>query len=170
VANLLRGLVTEGRNAVHGLRTREFDAEDLARAISAVPDDLQIPSTAQFRVVIEGKPRPLLPAAGSEIYLIAREAISNGLRHAQASIIDVSLEYFADRLRLTVRDDGRGFAAHSAREGRGNHFGLAVMNERAERLGAVMTLSSGVGAGTEIVLSVPGAASFRPEATRKSSG
>jgi signal transduction histidine kinase len=109
-------------------------------------------------------------SVGSEVYLIAREAIANCLRHAQASIIEVSLEYFADCFRLTVRDDGRGFVADTALEGRGNHFGLTGMNERAERLGAVMTLSSGVGVGTEIVLSVPGAGNYLPEATAESTG
>lgn len=170
VANLLRQLVTEGRNVVQGIRTRHIHSEDLARAISAVPDDLQIPSQAQFRVVIEGQPRPLLPSTGGELYLLAREAVSNCLRHAHASIIEVSLEYFADRFRLIVRDDGRGFVANTALAGRGNHFGLAVMNERADRIGAVMTLSSGVAVGTEIVVSVPATAAYQSEARRRSAG
>ena len=90
-----------------------LDSDDLERAIGMIPGDLQIESTAQFRVAIEGEPRPLLPAARTEIYLIAREAISNSLRHAKATIIEVSLEYLADSFRLTVRDDGAGFVAES---------------------------------------------------------
>jgi ligand-binding sensor domain-containing protein/signal transduction histidine kinase len=170
VANLLRQLVTEGRNAVRGLRTWQFDSEDLERAIAAFPGDLQIESTTQFRVLIEGNPRPLVPAARTEVYLIAREAVSNALRHAQAGTIEVSLEYLGDSFRLTVRDDGRGFVADTALADRGNHFGLAVMNERAERLGAVMNVSSGTGVGTEIVLSVSGRAVYGPATTRKPSG
>lgn len=170
VANLLRQLVQEGRNAVRGLRIWNFDSDDLERAIGMIPGDLQIESTAQFRVAIEGEPRPLLPAARTEIYLIVREAISNALRHAQATIIEVSLEYLADSFRLTVRDDGRGFVADGTAGSRTNHFGLAVMSERAERLGGVLNVSSGIGVGTEILLSAPGQAIYRPEATRKLSG
>jgi ligand-binding sensor domain-containing protein/signal transduction histidine kinase len=163
VSDLLRQLVTEGRNAVRGLRTWHFDSEDLENAISAVPGDLEVESSAQFRVVIEGKPRPLLSAARSEVYLIAREAISNSLRHAQAGTIEVGLEYMADSFRLTVRDNGRGFVADTAFAKRASHFGLAGMNERAERLCAVIALSSGPTAGTEIVLTVPGRAIYRPD-------
>jgi ligand-binding sensor domain-containing protein/signal transduction histidine kinase len=169
VANLLRQLVQEGRNAVRGLRWN-LDSDDLERAIGLIPGDLQIESTAQFRVAIEGDPRPLLPAARTEIYLIAREAISNALRHAKATIIEVSLEYLADSFRLTVRDDGRGFVAEGTAGSRTNHFGLAVMSERAERLGGVLSVSSGIGVGTEMLLSAPGRTIYRPEVTRKLSG
>src|SRR5262249_2268852 len=109
VASLLRQLVQEGRIAVRGLRTWHFESDDLERAIKSIPSDLRIPSAAAFRVVIEGKSRPLLPAARTEVYLIVREAISNSLRHSGARVIEVTLEYLADTFRLTVRDDGRGF-------------------------------------------------------------
>ena len=166
VASLLRQLVAEGRNAVRGLRT--FASEDLERAISAVPADLQIASGAEFHVFVEGEARPLLSAARTEVYLIAREAISNALRHAKAHTIEVSLEYGADAFRLVVRDDGRGFTADAAASAvHASHFGLSVMSERAERLGGTVTVSSGAEAGTEVVLSVPGRAIYRPEAARE---
>lgn len=165
VSDLLRQLVAEGRNAVRGLRTWKFDSDDLERAIASVPGDLQIPSTAKFDVAIEGKPRPLLPAARNEVYLIAREAIANALRHAHADLVEVYLEYAEERFRLTVRDDGRGIDTATAGERRGTHFGLSVMNERTERLGGVLTVSSGEGAGTEIVMAVPGRAIYQPDAT-----
>jgi signal transduction histidine kinase len=71
---------------------------------------------------------------------------------------------------LTVRDDGGGFVAEGIAGSRGNHFGLAVMSERAERLGGVLSVSSGVGVGTEILLSAPARTIYRPEVTRKLSG
>lgn len=170
VSNLLRQLVQEGRNAVRGLRTWHFDSEDLENAISAIPGDLQIETTTRFSVVIEGKPRPLPSDARAEVYLIAREAVSNALRHAQAKTIEVILEYLTDSFRLTVRDDGRGFVADAAFADRSNHFGLSVMHERAERLGAVMTVSSGAGLGTEIVLSLRGHTVYRADTMRESTG
>jgi signal transduction histidine kinase len=167
VSNLLRQLVTEGRNAVRGLRTWEIASEDIARAISAVPGDLQIESAAKFHVFVEDEPRPLLPHARTEVYLIAREAISNALRHAQAATIEVTLEYAADSFRLVVRDDGRGFDADTASAKRMSHFGLSVMSERADRLGGTVTVSSGREAGTEVVLTVPARAIYQPDAPRE---
>jgi signal transduction histidine kinase len=170
VSSLLRQLVTEGRNAVRGMRTWNFETEDLENAISAVPGDLQIESPAEFRVVIEGNSRPLLSAARAQLYLIAREAISNALRHAQASAIEVTLEYRPDQFRLTVRDDGCGFAAAASSADRANHFGLSVMSERAEQVGAAIAVTSGIGVGTEVVLSLPARAIFRTAAKRESPG
>jgi len=167
VSNLLRQLVQEGRTAVRGLRVWHLDSQDLEHAIAAIPGDLRIESSAQFRVGIEGTSRPLLPAARSEVYLVAREAISNALRHSKASVIDVSLEYLPDSFRLTVRDDGRGFVAETVAADRGNHFGLAVMSERAERVGGVLKVSSRPELGTEIVLCAPGQVIYQPEAEQK---
>ena len=168
VSNLLRQLVEEGRTAVHGLRTRLFHSDDLERAIAAIPSDLRIRSAAEFRVAIGGGSRPLKPAARTEVYLIAREGICNALRHSTASVIDVTLDYRADSFGLTVRDDGRGFVAEPVPSGGTGHFGLAVMGERAERLGGVLKISSGPDVGTEIVLRVPARAIYQPEGTQES--
>jgi signal transduction histidine kinase len=165
VASLLRQLVQEGRTAVRGLRTWHFDSDDLEHAIAAIPGDLRIPSTALFRVTIVGTSRPLLPAARTEVYLIAREAISNALRHSVARVIDVSFEYLPENFQLAVRDDGRGFLSEVVAAGRTNHFGLSVMKERAERVGGALRVSSGPGVGTEIVLSLPAAAAYQPDTT-----
>lgn len=169
VSNLLRQLVQEGRTAVRGLRTWQFHSDDLERAVAAIPGDVRIESAAKFRVTIEGKSRPLKPAARTEVYLIAREAICNALRHSSARIIDVILDYDTHSFVLTVRDDGRGFVAESVSARSTNHFGLAVMVERAERLGAVLKISSGPGVGTEIVLTAPAGGIYQPEATQESS-
>lgn len=168
VSGLMRQLVDEGRNAVRGLRTASFDTDDLEQAIAKIPDDLRLKSSTVFKVAIEGDSRSLLPFARNEVYLIAREAISNGLRHANASDLDVTLEYLADGFRLTVRDNGRGFATATAAEKQKDHFGLAVMKERAGRLGGALKVSSGVGAGTEIILFASARKVYQPEPSRTS--
>lgn len=161
VSKLLRQLVADGRDTVRGLRLWNFDYDDLEHAIGAVPHDLQIESNAQLRVSVEGQARPLRPSARNEIYLIAREALSNALRHADPEIIEVNLDYCPGTFRLTVRDNGKGFDAATPSGTRADHFGLAVMNERAGRIGGVLTVSSAPGAGTEIVMSAPGPAIYQ---------
>lgn len=169
VASLMRQLVQEGRTAVRGLRTWHFESDDLERAISAIPGDLRIPSAATFRVLIEGESRPLLPGARTEVYLIAREGISNALRHSGARVVDVTLQYSRDSFRLTVRDDGRGFVPATVSAGT-NHFGLSVMNERAQRLGGELRVASGPGAGTELVLTAPGQGVYQSGTIEESTG
>jgi signal transduction histidine kinase/ligand-binding sensor domain-containing protein len=166
VSSLLRQLVAEGRNAVGGLRKWDFDSSDLVRAIAAVPGDLQIESAAQFRATVGGDARPLIPAARNEVYLIAREAISNALRHANASMVEVDLEYLTDSFRLKVRDDGCGFTTEAVLEKKADHFGLSVMRARAERINATLEVSSGAGAGTEITLYAPGRKIYLSKSTK----
>ena len=170
VANLLRQLVEEGRSAVRGLRTMNFASDDLERAIAAIPGDVRIQTAAMFRVEIVGTSRPLLPAARSEIYLIAREAIFNALRHSGAGVIDVSLEYLPESFQLAVRDNGRGFLSEAISAGRANHFGLSVMKERAERMSGTLKVSSGPSVGTEIVLSLPARKVYQPVTAETSPG
>ncbi len=68
--------------------------------------------------------------------------------------VEVQLEYSADRLRLLLRDDGRGIDPEVLDGGREGHWGLSGMQERAEKIGAVLRIRSGKDAGTEVDLSV----------------
>ena len=84
------------------------------------------------------------------IYRVAQEALTNARRHAQASTVTVSLAREADRVILSIRDDGRGFD-----EPIGESNGLAGMRERALMIGAQLDVRSPSGQGVEIRLEVP---------------
>jgi signal transduction histidine kinase len=81
---------------------------------------------------------------------IAREAVTNAVKHARASSIEVTLER-EDEWLLRVRDDGRGF--EDAGEGEG--FGLGSMRRHAEALGGVLRIHSGDHGGTTVEASLP---------------
>jgi two-component system sensor histidine kinase UhpB len=93
-----------------------------------------------------------MPALSAErelvIYRVAQEALTNVLRHAQASSVAVSLRRAPGEVVLEVRDDGRGLPARM-REG-----GLAGMRERAMLIGAALEVESG-GSGTAVILRIP---------------
>ena len=82
-----------------------------------------------------------------------QEAITNIVRHARATRIDVLTERRGDRVIVMVEDDGVGFDPKLIRGG--DHFGLLGMRERAESLGGTMTVESSPGAGTTVVVEVP---------------
>jgi len=84
------------------------------------------------------------------IYRVAQEALTNARRHAQASTVTVTLACEADRVVLSVGDDGRGFD-----EPVGESNGLAGMRERALMIGAQFDVRSRPGQGAEIRLSIP---------------
>ena len=95
------------------------------------------------------------------MYRIGREALINAFRHSGARRIDAVVQRENSRLRITVRDDGRGIEEEVLRAGRDGHWGLSGMRERAERIGGRLQVSSRPGGGTEIELSVPGHVAFR---------
>ena len=165
------GAITEGRDAVQGLRASTVERNDLARAISTLGEELQTDSTDRqpvtFRVAVEGQPNELHPILRDEVYKIAAEALRNAFHHAQAKQVEVEIRYDDDQFRLRVRDDGKGMdAAVLSSHGLEGHFGLRGMRERATLIQGKLAVWSEVGDGTEVELRVPASAAYTTDGKR----
>lgn len=86
------------------------------------------------------------------LYRVVQEALTNIVRHAHATRVDILLERRGDRLTLMVEDDGVGFQPAQIQAGKS--FGLLGIRERAEALAGTLTVESSPGAGTTIVVEV----------------
>lgn len=157
---LLKHVSEEGRNALRALRSPQSGDEGLEQALSRLHKEFALSGDIDFRVVTQGNPRKLRPLIRDEIYLIVREAVVNAFRHSQASTIEVEVDYASRNLRILVRDNGCGIDAQVLKTGREGHWGLANMRQRAEKISARFEVLSGIGAGTEIQLWVPGKLAF----------
>jgi signal transduction histidine kinase/ligand-binding sensor domain-containing protein len=166
VQDLMTRVIEEGRNAVRGLRSTGGVTDDLSRAFSGMCDELNVGNDVEYRVVVEGRDRPLQPLIRDEIYRIGREAVVNAFRHSDASRVELALEYGSRGLRVLVRDNGRGIDGDVLRSGSDGHWGLAGMRERADRIGAGFRVLSSAGSGTEVELSVPARVAFATEKRR----
>jgi signal transduction histidine kinase/ligand-binding sensor domain-containing protein len=169
---LMRQVIDEGRNAVRGLRSTESTTLDLENAFSQIQDELlqadHAAAPVGFRVIVEGKRRPLRPVLRDEVYRIGREALINAFRHARARKIEVELTYSSSNLRIVVRDDGCGIDPQTLDSGRDGHWGLSGMRERADRIGARLKVWSATAGGTEVDLSIPGKIAFvSPKADKR---
>jgi signal transduction histidine kinase len=160
VMELMGQVINEGRDAVSGLRATTETNYSLETSFSEVGKQLATKEPRDYRVIVEGTPRPLRPIIRDEVYRIGREAVVNAFRHAQASTIEVELEYSPKHLRVLVRDDGAGIDPNVLQSGREGHWGLAGMRERAEGIGARLRVWSRARAGTEVELSIPGHIAF----------
>jgi signal transduction histidine kinase len=89
------------------------------------------------------------------LYRILQEALTNVVRHAQATRVDVLLERRGDRIIAVVEDNGIGFDPERAM--RNGHLGLFGIRERVEQLGGTLILESAPGSGTTLVVEVPDA-------------
>ncbi len=86
---------------------------------------------------------------------VVQEALQNVYKHAEASRVVVSLDFEPDELRVTIRDNGRGFDVRYARRHSFLHMGLAGMEEWAREVGGRLEVNSTVGRGSEVSLIVP---------------
>ena len=93
------------------------------------------------------------PALETALYRVVQEAMTNVVRHAKATRVDIFAENRGDRIMVMVEDDGVGFDQDGLRSERS--FGLLGMAERAEALGGKLTVESSPGVGTTIVVEVP---------------
>src|SRR5467141_1978129 len=165
--------ITEGRDAVQGLRSSTTVTNDLARAITTLGQELAVaesnPNAAKFHVEVEGTTRDLHPILRDEVYRIAGEAVRNAFKHAQARLIEVEIRYDERQLRVRVRDDGKGIDAKVlGRDGRAGHFGLHGMTERAKLMGSKLTVWSEVESGTEIEVTIPASIAYAKSGTHRS--
>jgi signal transduction histidine kinase len=87
--------------------------------------------------------------------MIAQEAVTNALKHAQAKRIEIALHADPERLLLTVADDGCGLLSSDETLGKAGHFGCMGIRERSRSMGAEVAWSSQVDQGTTLSLSLP---------------
>lgn len=163
--------ITEGRDAVQELRGGRLSGDDLVQTLTTLGETLGADhaaggegaaSAVAFRVLVEGTPRNVHPTVRDDIYRIAREALGNAFRHAQAREIEAELRFDSKWLRLRVRDDGRGMNAKLLdKGGREGHWGLPGMRERARNIGAHLEVWSELGTGTEVEVTIPAAIAYR---------
>jgi signal transduction histidine kinase/ligand-binding sensor domain-containing protein len=166
--------ITEGRDAVHELRSSAEATPDLPVAISALGQELAEDQAGQklpdYRVQVEGTPRNLDPILRDEVYRIAAEAMRNAFRHAEARHIEVEIRYDERQLRVRVRDDGKGidpkFLGEQERTG---HWGLNGMRERAQAVGGNLTVWSEIDSGSEIEVTIPASIAYAKFSTHHAS-
>jgi signal transduction histidine kinase len=145
--------MTEARRYVWDLRSQELQKKDLPAALRDTTRRLTAESNVEAVVEVAGPLRPLPIEVETNLLRIGQEAINNAVKHAEANRIDVSLNFDTRSVRLSIRDDGRGF--ETDRQVADGHFGLIGMRERAAQIGGVLTIHSALERGTQIAIDVP---------------
>jgi signal transduction histidine kinase len=146
--DLARTHMVEARRSVGTLRPNVSGAEDVAAALKRIVDLTQRTTPVPIEANIDELPR-FGDGVEREMIGIAQEALTNAVRHSSARRI--TLRASAVRsigFRLSVGDDGRGIARDAANAG----FGMTSMQERADRIGASLTIVTAPRKGTEVVL------------------
>lgn len=135
---------------------RPLALDDYGLAVTLQSYGAQIAARTDVRVVVtEANPIPRLDQdAEMALFRISQEALTNVLRHARASSVDVTLAAQADTVSLIINDDGCGFDASAAMNHRTHALGLLIMQERLRAVGGVLQVESQPGSGTRVIATV----------------
>jgi two-component system nitrate/nitrite sensor histidine kinase NarX len=145
---LTRGAMAEMRALLAELRPSTLTDAELGDLLSLLGNAFTGRTNIPAKVRVTGQ--GILPAEVQvTIYRICQEALNNVAKHAAASLVEIDLKHAGNALELSIRDDGQGFDPQQTASG---HYGLSMMHERAEGVGAQLSILSQPGQGTALTI------------------
>jgi PAS domain S-box-containing protein len=152
IDELARTGLAEARRSVAALRPQFLEQGNLPSALHHLVTQMRAATDTTLSYETKGTAYPLPSEFENNLLRMGQEALTNAVKYADADTIWVELAYEETNCILRVKDDGRGFGVGSVPLASG--FGLLGMSERAEHIGAQLTIQSQPGQGTEIVVIV----------------
>jgi signal transduction histidine kinase/ligand-binding sensor domain-containing protein len=154
VRQATRSALAEMRSLLLELRPSGLAEADLGDLLQQLADAVKGRTRLSINVDVEDEVTKLsLPEdVHIALYRIAQEALNNVAKHAKASQVNIILHRGADRVSLSIHDNGRGFEPQDIPPA---HFGIGIMRERAETAGARLEIKSHIGLGTQVTITWP---------------
>jgi signal transduction histidine kinase len=153
MAELIDSTIQSVRRITADLRPGLLDDFGLPAVLEWQLEDFEMRTGIGTHLTLAVDDLPLATEQTTSLFRIVQEALANVERHAQATTVEVRLERLADRLVMSVADDGRGMDA--ARPSGARALGLLGMRERVRALGGVLDLYSRPGEGTTVHVQIP---------------
>ncbi len=149
----LNASIRDARAYITGLAPENLRRTNFARSLETLLADLCADRTARFEIKVDDEATALLsPAQTIEALQVAREAVSNALRHGGASLVTIRVHQGEREVCLLVQDNGTGFDATHRRDG---GHGLGNMQARADHIGATLAITSRPGEGVRVLINIP---------------
>ncbi|MBW4444862.1 MAG: AAA family ATPase [Plectolyngbya sp. WJT66-NPBG17] len=152
IDELARAGLIEARRSVIALRPQLLEDGNLQSALHRLVTQMRAATDTTLLYESKGTAYSLPIEVENQLLRIGQEALTNALKYANAGRILIELVYDNAQCLLRVKDDGQGFGVGNISSVSG--FGLLGMSERAERIGAQLSIESQPGRGTEIVVIV----------------
>jgi PAS domain S-box-containing protein len=143
------------RNVVSDLRPTVLYDYGIQAALKSYIEEY----TSRYGILVQlEQPKTVMPhlppGVGMTVLRIVQEALTNVVRHAQATQVQVSIQIIDDTIHLTVQDDGVGIGNGQEADHARSH-GLKIMRERAEAFGGNVKVGPAIGKGTRVDASIP---------------
>lgn len=154
----LNTTLAEVRHLSHALRPALLDTLGLPAALQHLAGEFDAAGGTRFTATVEGEETELPEAVKTALFRIAQEALNNAARHAAATQVGLTLRFDGGGgLALEVADDGGGFDAEAAQAVADRGLGLRSMRERADALGARLSLVTAPGVGCRLAVKLSAA-------------
>jgi signal transduction histidine kinase len=141
------------RNFIFGLRPELLEHASLVEGLAVLVDEHRHNSMVEVQLLADQQMTQPDPTVTSHVLAIASEALSNVVRHSQATRALVTVEHDATEWTVAIDDNGVGFEPSAA--ARMGHQGLANIRDRTRRIGGDVTITSQPGQGTQVTIHVP---------------
>ena len=160
--NLMRQSQVDLRRSVWGLRSRTTETFNLTNALGTTCR--QIANGAGIKIDVEttGDIYSLSEIVEENLLRIGQEAVTNIVKHSGATSAKIELGYHPQKVVLQITDNGKGFAPETCAGPKDGHFGLLGINERTERLGGQVRVTSSPDSGVTIKVEIPAQSSQPP--------
>ena len=145
------------REAIFALSLPRPAASGLLSELRRLVRDAGKSEELEADLVVSGKPLRLSPESEQTLYILAREALANVIRHARARRVLVSLRYSDDGVDLVIQDDGAGASEQILKhyQDSGTHFGMKRSRRQVEDLGGTFDVHNGEESGLAIRVRIP---------------
>ncbi len=147
------GTFQKVRNFIFELRPMMLDDLGLSPTIKRYADTFKEQTGLEVSVLVSGQERRLESYIEVMIFRALQELLGNAARHSQATSVKLSIEMGESSVKVAVDDNGKGFSAEALKLG--NSLGLNLIRDRVEILGGTFDLSSTIGKGSRITLTLP---------------
>jgi signal transduction histidine kinase len=149
----LDAVIEDIRRYILNLKVTAYEQQTLHAALLDVVARLHLPETLSVKVNAPDRQPPFAPPVVEAVCQIAYEAVSNIVRHAEATQASITVTESASQFQMVIQDDGRGLGARTPTKQGG--LGLPNMMQRARVHGGTVAIDNAPGGGTRVTLSLP---------------
>lgn len=149
----LNTVIEDIRKYIQNLRARSEQRSTIRECLEEILLRIHVPDKLTIDIGAPDLPAPLPASTFEAVCQIVHEALSNVVRHANATYVHIEALIHDDHFEIVIEDNGLGFDISSMR----NHNGLGLSNiqQRARLHGGQVTITSRLGAGTKLAISIP---------------
>jgi two-component system, NarL family, sensor histidine kinase DegS len=150
---MVRDSLKEVRRIIYDLRPMALDDLGLVPTLDKYLRNVKERSGKTVELHALGQSRRFPTKMEIAIFRLIQESVSNAVKHSDANLIEVKLEFTQKFISLYIRDDGKGF--DTSKPAKSNSFGMMGMRERVELLEGTLKVKSRLNYGTSVYIQIP---------------